>query len=170
MALNGTVTAVDPTTFGVTVPGVVADGIVLSIGVADAVSITAEDCVKLETDGYVSPCTAKNDKIIGFASETKDNSSGANGDLITGVKVKGVAEQDSVTDTGSNTALTVGTDVYLSAAVASNIAVGQGLTAITSSATKVGKCLDRVAVPSSGTKVAKIRVLFDFTDNAIAWL
>lgn len=175
MALNGTITAGEPTSYGLQVPGSMHT-IVLSLPMKANTSVSANDLVKL-TSGYVEKCSAKTDKVIGMAVNTVDNTSataiangsgsGAAGEKWISVVVKGVIEQDAVTDTGNNTALILGTKLYVSDAVSSYCAAGQAVTAyLNTNGTVIGKCLDFKTATAATTRV---RVLIDLTGNAFAW-
>jgi len=175
MALNGTITAGSPDTYGLQCPGS-RHNIVLTFPVAANTSIAANDLVKL-TASYATKCAAKTDLVIGMAVQAADNTTatatatgqgaGAAGDKWVSVVVKGIIEQDAVTDTGNNTALVLGTLLYVSDAVTSYCAAGQAVAAyLNTNGTVIGKCLDFKAATAATTRV---RVLIDLLDNVISW-
>ncbi len=168
MALDGTTTASDPTSYGLTSRGDRQD-LVLTFPIAASTSITAND-LQMLSSGYITKCTAVDDNVIGMAVASVDNSSGSAGDLDCAVCVRGIIIQDALTASATHTVLALGTDVYLAPAVANYCAAGQALSASSAnSAVKAGKCLDNVSAPTSGSQINKIRCLIDFADRAVAW-
>jgi len=169
MALNGTITASAPTRYGLISRGDRQD-LVLTLPCAATADINANDLLVLSSS-YVTPCTAVTDKVCGMATETKDNSSGSAGDLNVGVCVRGIIIQDGLTASATHTSLAVGTPLYLAPAVSSYCAVAQALSASTAnSAVEVGKCLDVVTAPGSGSQINAVRCLIDLADQAVDWV
>ena len=168
MAINGTVTASDPTAYGLVSRGT-KEELVLTFGMKAASSVTAGDMVKM-TNGYIEKCTAVADVVIGMAKTTVDNSAGLAGAPVS-VVIRGIIEQDGLTANGTHTSIKPGIALYLAPAVSSYCAVAQALSISNgSSAVLVGKALDFITQPGSGSQINKVRVLIDFADRAIAWV
>lgn len=158
MALNGLRTAEQPDRRGI--PEGVQHGLTLSFEAAEA--LEAFQLVALDADGKLEACGAVADKVIGMV--TASVAAGENAAVVVG----GVVEQDALTASATHTALKPGTTVYLAPAVADFNAAGQALSASSaSSAVVVGRCLDVVDAPGSGSRITRARVLL--TTQAAAW-
>jgi len=174
MAINGTITASAPTSYGVSLQGV-RSNLILTFPMAANTSVAYGDLVMLSS-GYVTKCTGKASLAIGMANAAVDNTTasavspktGAAADKYVPVIIVGVIEQDAYTKTTNDASLAIGTKVYLTAAVASYAAGGQAVTAYNNTSTLVGHSLDVVTATASDA-IAKVRVLIDFASRAVLW-
>ena len=168
MALNGTITASEPTAYGLVTRGS-KHKLVITLPVYTAENIAANDLVYI-SGGYVKKCAAVDALVMGMAVHAANNTLGASGAINVAVVIKGIIEQDGLTADATHTDLLLGSLLYLAPAVSLYCAVGQAVTIDGTGTVVVGKCLDKVTAPVSGSAINKVRVLIDFADQAKAWI
>lgn len=163
-----------PTVYGMGAAkvGIPGNNIVFTWNVAASSSITAGDFIKLTstTAGTVESCTATSDTIFGIALQTKDNSTGAAGDLLVPVLHKGVTEVDGIVCASGtyDEPIRINDILYLTGSAVASSNKGQVLTSTTDTGVgtkKIARALDSVSTPATSYTLSKIRVYVDFLGN-----
>ena len=128
-----------------------AGNVVLSYPAAASTQYFARDLVIVSTSaGTLSKCSGKASVFDGIVVSGVDNSSGAAGDAMVPVGVKGIFDFNGFQEASGETEddqITFNDLVYLSADAA-GVGAGQKLTALNASSTIVGRAFDSTTAPA----------------------